>query len=175
MVEGKPEGAAGPAGRRSPVARDVSRVGREVAEKARKAGQAAATRVARAGKTARELGAGVQKQVKQVGQEFAPAAAKAKTGLKQARQGLGKALQATARVTRKSARILGLKAQIAAAVRKRQRLYGQIGETYFKLQKRKGAVPGEDKALAELVKSAEAANREIRQLEAKENLERASS
>ena len=88
------------------------------------------------------------------------------------KKGIGKALQATARATRKSARILGLKTQIAAATRKRQKLFGEIGERYFALQKRKGPTPAGEKALADLVKAAEAANREIRDLEAKEKLER---
>jgi hypothetical protein len=196
MAEGKPEGGTPAVGGRSTVRGNVSRAGRELAQEVRraggtaarqvakagktaatqaaKAGRTAATQAVKAGRTARDFGAGVQKQVKRVQKDLAPAAAKARKGLQQAQQGLGKAFQATARATRKSARILGLKAQIAAAMRKRQKLYGQIGETYFKLQKRKGATPILDKALAELVKGTEAANREIRQLEAREKIERGS-
>jgi len=181
MEEGKHEGGAP-----SQPVKDVAKAGKEVVDKVRQAGQTAAARAAKAGQTAaahaarvrqtaREIGAGVQKRVERAQKDLAPAAAKAKQGLQQAQVGLGKAFQATARATRKSARIIGLKAQIAAATHKLEKLHGQIGEAYVKAQHRKGAVPAADKTLAALVKSADAANRQIQQLRAKAKAERESS
>lgn len=153
---------------------EVQRARKELAQKVRQAGQVAVARAAKAGKAARGIGADLQKRAQRVQRDLAPAAAKAKKGLAQAQKGLGKAWQATAKATRKSARVLGLKAQIAAAGHKLEKLHGEIGEAYLKAQRRKGAVPIVDSALAALVKSAEAQVRRIQTLRVQEKLERAS-
>ncbi|UCF99760.1 MAG: hypothetical protein JSV89_09535 [Spirochaetaceae bacterium] len=105
---------------------------------------------------------------KKVREELGPAAEKAG-------KGLSAVFKATARATRKSARILGIKASISGELRKRHKLFAQLGETYFRTQKKKTPSKSDKDALSSLLAEITKANAEIQALEAKEKLERQSS
>ena len=165
-----------------------------VTRKAKQVAAQTADGAAKVGKAAREFGEGLQKKVEnditpaanrakqRVREELAPTAEKAKKvaeDLKPAAERAGKGLsavfRATARATRKSARILGLKASISAALRMRQKLFAQLGESYFRVQKKKTQSKSDQEGLKTLVTAIERVNSDIRSLEAEEKLARESS
>jgi hypothetical protein len=132
----------------------------------------------------------VSETTKKVRDELAPAAEKAKQGLaettkkvreeigpaaEKAGKGLSAIFKFTARATRKSARILGIKASIAAEMRKRQKLLTELGEKYFQVQKKKTPSKGDQDALDALVAEIKKVNAEIHTLEVKEKSARESS
>ena len=132
----------------------------------------------------------VSETTKKVREELGPAAEKAKQGLadttKKVRQELGPAAEkagkglsaifkSTARATRKSARILGIKASIAADMRKRQKLLAELGEKYFQAQKKKTPSKSDQDALDALIAEVKKVDSEIHTLEVKEKATRQST
>jgi hypothetical protein len=192
---------AKPEKRKSPGTAGLKATTGKVTKKAKQVAERAANGAAKVGKAAQELGEGLQKKVEndivpaaerakkglsetsqKVREELAPAAEMAKKvaeDLKPAAEKAGKGLsavfRATARATRKSARILGIKASISAALRKRQKLFAQLGESYFRAQKKKTQSKSDQEGLKSLVAAIEAVNSDIRSLEAEEKLARESS
>ena len=186
---------------KSPSTAGLKATTAKVTEKAKQVAEKAANGATKVGKAAQELSEGLQKKVendiapaaqrakknlsetsKKMREELAPATEKAKKvaeDLKPAAEKAGKGLsavfKATARATRKSARILGIKASISAALRRRQKLFAQLGENYFRVQKKKTPSKGDQEELKSLVAAIEAVNSDIRSLEAEEKLARESS
>jgi hypothetical protein len=159
---------------------------RKVTEKAKQVAEQTAVGAAKVGKAAHEFTEGIQKKVEK---DIAPAAERAKRSLSEttkkvreelgpaaekAGKGLSAAFKATARATRKSARILGIKASISADMRKRQKLFAQLGETYFRVQKKKTPAKSDQDALNSLVADIAKLNAEIKTLEVKEKATRES-
>jgi len=141
---------------------------------------------AKVGKAAQEFAEGIQKKVEN---DIVPAAERAKQSLSEttkkvreelgpaaekAGKGLSSVFKATARATRKSARILGIKASISAEMRKRQKLYTQLGESYYRAQKKKTPAKSDQEALNSLFADIEKVNVEIQALEVKEKATRES-
>jgi hypothetical protein len=145
-----------------PVAERAGKAVSEAGKKVSEAGKKVRTQVDSAAKRARKS---VTETSKKVREEVAPRAEKAG-------KGISDVLKATARATRKSARILGIKASIAAELRKRQRLYSMLGETYFRVQKKKTPSQGDQDALKSLVSDIEKVEATIKSLELKEKTTR---
>jgi len=145
--------------------------------KAKPATKAATTPKAKPGIKPAKQGGGVDlKEVqKKVKTEIGPAVEKAGKGLKEAQQTLGDVLKATARATRKSARILGIKANIANQIRSRQKLFAQLGELYYKAQKKKTPAKSDEEALKAAIEEINQVSKKIRDLEAQEIAARTSS
>jgi hypothetical protein len=161
------------------------------AEKAKK-GLSDTTRQVRKdlGSAAGKAKKGLSDTSRKVREELRPAAEKARKGLsdtskkvreelgpaaEKAGKGLSSLFKSTARATRKSARILGIKASIAAEMRKRQKLLADLGERYFQVQKKKTPSQGDKDALDALVGEVKKVDAEIHTLELKEKATREST
>ncbi|MEE9307017.1 MAG: hypothetical protein V3V57_05765 [Spirochaetia bacterium] len=159
---------------------------RKVTKKVKEVAEKTVSGAARVGKAAQEFSEGIQMKVEK---DVAPAAERAKQSLSEttkkireelgpaaekAGKGLSAVFKATARATRKSARILGIKASISAEMRKRQKLYTQLGESYFRAQKKKTPAKSDQETLGTLVADIEKINAEIHALEVREKATRES-
>jgi hypothetical protein len=175
VAERTAERTAESAARVGKAARDLSegieKVENDIASAAKRAKQKVREELAPAAETAKKVREDLKpaaEKVKQVADDLKPAAEKAG-------KGISAVFRATARATRKSARILGIKASIAAALRKRQKLFAQLGETYFHAQKKKTQSKSDQEALKNLAAAIDTVNGEISSLEAEEKLARESS
>ena len=132
----------------------------------------------------------VAETTKQVREGLAPAAAKAKQGLaetpkivreeigpaaEKAGKGLSAIFKSTARATRKSARILEIKASIATEMRTRQKLFTELGQRYYKVQKKKTPSKSDQDALDALVGDIKKVEAQIHALEVQEKTTREST
>jgi hypothetical protein len=120
------------------------------------------------GSAAEKAKKGFAETSKKVREELGPAAEKAG-------KGLSSLFKSTAKATRKSARILGIKASIAAEMRKRQKLLADLGERYFQAQKKKTPSQSDKDALSALVGEIKKVEAEIHTLEVKEKATREST
>jgi ElaB/YqjD/DUF883 family membrane-anchored ribosome-binding protein len=142
------------------------------------------------GSAAEKAKQGIADTSKRVREELGPAAEKAKKGVadtskrvreelgpaaEKAGKGLSSLFKSTARATRRSARILGIKASIAAELRKRQKLLADLGEKYFQAQKKKTPSKSDKDALDALVAEVKKVDAEIHALEVKEKAAREST
>ena len=156
-------------------------------QKVKKVAERTNSGAAKVGKAAQELGEGIQEKIEK---EITPAAERARRAVsettKKVREELGPAAEkagkglsaifkSTARATRKSARILGIKASIAADMRKRQKLLAELGEKYFQAQKKKTPSKSDQDALDALIAEVKKVDSEIHTLEVKEKATRQST
>ncbi len=156
-------------------------------QKVKKVAERTNSGAAKVGRAAQELSAGIQEKIekditpaaertmrnvadttKKVREELGPAAEKAG-------RGLSAIFKSTARATWKSARILGIKASIAAEMRKRQKLLAELGERYFQVEKKKTPSKSDQDALDALVTEIKKVDAEIHTLEVKEKTTREST
>jgi len=168
------------------VSKNAHPTTRKVTEKAKQVAEKTVSGAAKVGKAAQELTEVIQKKVEN---DIVPAAERAKRSLSEtakkvkeelgpaaekAGKGLSGVFKATARATRRSARILGIKASISAEMRKRQKLYTRLGESYFQAQKKKTPAKGDQETLNSLIADIKKVNAEIQVLEVKEKAARES-
>jgi hypothetical protein len=168
------------------VVSEAKETTRRVSKKVKEVAEQTADGAARVGKAAQELSEGIQKKVEK---DVAPVARRAGKTLSEtskrvreevgpvaekAGKGLGAAWKATARATRRSARIWGIKASISADMRKRQKLFAQLGESYYRVQKKKTPAKSDQEVLNSLVGQIDRLSAEIHALEVREKTTRES-